>query len=81
MKCMYCGKDIKINESHNPEDFGLHTPYLDFSNKRTCNDCNALVTIPNRLIKGVLDTNYSEHSLDKLDSYIKLLREEIIKKF
>ena len=73
MKCMYCGKEL-VDNGHNPEDFGLHTPYMDFSNKCTCNDCNNLITITNRLLKNVLDSNGDKNSMLNLESHITSLK-------
>lgn len=75
MKCMYCSKEIKVEECHNPEDFGLHTPYLDFKDKSTCLKCNNLVTITNRLLKNIIDTDYSSKSVEKLKNHIEKIEE------
>ena len=73
-KCMYCGKEID-DYGHNPEDFGLHTPYLDFSDYRTCGDCNLLVTITNRLVKQTLDSDWEDSTLEGLESHIHFLKD------
>ena len=75
MKCMYCNKEIKRSESHNPEDHGLHTPYLDFRDKGTCEKCNMLVTITNRRLKKILETDGDIDSLNGLDFHFKLIKE------
>ena len=69
--CMYCGKQLaKRLDMNNPEDYGLHTPYLDFSGKVACRECEFVVTQTNRILKAIIDGKERER-------YIKLLEEHI----
>ena len=51
--CMYCRKKIDGMGS-NPDDYGLHSKYIDFSDKSVCFRCDVLVTQTNRYISWIL---------------------------
>ena len=53
-KCMYCGK-ILNGIGGNPNDYGLHSEYVDFSDKGVCPRCDELVTQTNRCIRDILN--------------------------
>ena len=69
--CPYCGKQFgAFCGPANPDDYGLHN-FVDWSSvDGTCPECDALVTTTNRIIKNVIDNNYSKESLDRLNHHI-----------
>ena len=76
--CMYCGKTFRFGlfGGHNPSDFGLHYSDKDVYGKEyTCLACNNLVTMTNRIIKGVIDSGYSKESLDQLVKQAEWVRD------
>lgn len=52
-RCIFCGKELSDIEVNNADDYGLH-PETRF--KDCCNSCDRLVTIPNRMLKKIVDT-------------------------
>lgn len=73
--CKYCGKTFE-GWGHDPSDFGLHYNVADVYDKEfTCASCNSLVTITNRLIKDVLNSNYDEGALTNLAAHVADLKE------
>ena len=76
--CKYCGKTFRFGMmgGHNPSDFGLHYSDKDVYGKEyTCLACNNLVTMTNRIIKGVMDSGYSKESLDQLVKQAEWVRD------
>lgn len=72
-KCMYCGKYIKPIEAGNPEDYGLHTPYMDFSDKVVCRECDFVVTQTDRLVKHIVDGYNREYNIERLKEHINAI--------
>lgn len=54
MKCMFCGKTLSRSDANSADDYGLHVETRD---KWCCDECNQLVTIPNRVIKSIIDAH------------------------
>lgn len=77
--CMYCKKELKKEECNNPDDFGLHSEYINFSDKYVCNKCNLLVTITNRHLKRIIDTDYNSQNMKELENYILTINKKIDK--
>ena len=76
--CKYCGKVFRFGMmgGHNPSDFGLHYTDKDVYGKEyTCLACNNLVTVTNRIIKGVIDSGFSKESLDQLVKQAEWVRD------
>lgn len=74
IKCMYCGVELKDGGAC-AEDYGLHTPYItDFYDKRVCPRCDMVVTRTNRILKGVIDSNFEPHTLVSLEEHVKMIR-------
>ena len=76
--CKYCGKTFRFGQSggHNPSDFGLHYSDKDVYGKEyTCLACNNVVTMTNRIIKGVIDSGYSKESLEQLVKQVEWVRD------
>lgn len=71
-KCMYCQQPLK-DYGHNPDDFGLHSKHIKFHKYRTCDTCNKVITITNRLLKNAIDTNFSKMSIAQLQAHIESL--------
>lgn len=69
--CPYCGKRFGMHcGPANPEDYGLHS-FVNWSIvEGTCPKCDSLVTQTNRLIKDVIDNDWSEESLKRLKHHI-----------
>lgn len=61
MTCMYCGCEIN-GCGNDPADFGLHDPST-FENKRSCDRCNQIVTVTNRIL-GVCITRRDANALN-----------------
>ena len=80
--CKYCGKTFRFGLAggHNPSDFGLHYSDKDVYGKEyTCLACNNLVTMTNRMIKGVIDSGYSKESLDQLVKQVEWVQDNVEK--
>lgn len=71
--CIYCGKSLLPKEGNNPEDYGLHTPYINFAGKSTCDVCNIVVTQTNRLLKGIIDSNGGAKEIIQLKGHVNML--------
>ena len=71
--CMYCGKRIPKRQAHNPEDYGLHP---ELNDKYSCDTCNTLITIPNRMLSLLLTSDNKSAHLDLLKNYISQLTVE-----
>lgn len=78
-QCMYCKKELKKEECNNPDDFGLHSEYINFSDKVVCPKCNLLVTITNRHLKRIIDSDYNSKNMKELENYILTINKKIDK--
>lgn len=79
--CMYCGKQlVNLLDINNPEDYGLHTPYLDFSDKVVCTKCDFVVTQTDRLLKAIIDGKDRERDIKLLEEHISYFPEFYDKK-
>lgn len=74
--CMYCNKKIKTRyDCNNPEDYGLYSKYIDFSDKVVCPKCDYLVTKTNRYIKRIIDYEFSPLAIKDLEYHISSIND------
>ena len=74
--CLYCKKLlVDCGFGNNPEDCGLHYFVEWHKLPRVCNKCNYIITLTDRYLKRVIDTNVSERSLNDLEEHISSFKE------
>ena len=56
--CFYCGKSIKVNESNNADDFGLHK---ETKHKVSCLECDRLITLTIRCLSSAIRSKNLHH--------------------
>ena len=66
--CCFCGKDLKENERHNAEDYGLHK---DTFGEECCPRCDKMITRVNRNLSMYLKRG----DIQWLDSAIRDLQD------
>lgn len=76
LQCIYCGKELTDIETNNADDYGLHP---ETRSKVCCCDCDQLITIPNRLLKSVVDSNGADKKrhLEKAVSYLLIYLKDL----
>ena len=75
-KCMYCDRKITNQyDCNNPDDYGLHSKYIDYSDKVVCPKCDYLVTKTNRYIKRIIDYGFSPLAIKELEFHISSIND------
>lgn len=73
-RCMYCGALLPEHGGGYPEDYGLHTPYINFADKEVCPTCDLVVTSTDRMIKKIIDTDGDDRAIKELQEHVEEIR-------
>lgn len=70
--CCYCFAKLDDYGGY-PSDYGLHSMYIDYSDKSVCPKCNELITLTNRYLAEIVLGK--PHALQHLQRHINSLNQ------